>query len=289
MKTLDQFYSSFFFVLLLTSIGAIAHATPLLWMTDGSPVVFSDTQKLDPVMTPKTLLGSQAYEGSLDWTPSTGDTQLPVYRDSLVTLEAEWVLIKDDGFQSLVDENTLVTLQGMTDGKYFYEFMQDTQFWLPASIGNNVIAKGDGLLVSLGDLQQGRINASIDIRYIDANGNEKRYRSSSQSISELPLVPLINQIIQTHSDVVTHINLGAIEPESAWVNNKGVRTKATVDYLFSCVFTFRCTKQPVTEGVLRSIGKDLKQKGAYMNKQGTLTVTNENNEIIGTTEISLRD
>ena len=118
-------------------ISSLAFANPAsrLWMTDGSSVEFSDTHLLESVMTPEDLLGLHEYEGTLDWNPYFGDTVLPVWRNHYLSLESEWVVIRENGFTELVDENTEVVLQGMVDTKYFSEFQNSSAHWIPASVG----------------------------------------------------------------------------------------------------------------------------------------------------------
>lgn len=260
----------------------------LLWMTDGSPVVFKDTQKLESVLTPASILGQQPYEGAVDYLPAVGDTELLALQNHYVSLEAEWVLIKSDGFTSPVDSSTEVILQGMADTKFFSAFYENQGLWQPASIGNNVIAEGFGIKTTLGELANGEVNANLSIRYKDARGRQHEYKSNAQSISDLPLIEIINAVIDNNSDVITHINLGAIEDESAWVNLGSVRAIATLKALMSCAFMFTCQSQPLPEQVLFSIANFLIIKDAYMAESAEIIMTDSQGNQQGGATITIQ-
>lgn len=274
-------------ILLSLLLSSLCYADNLLWMTDGSPVEFSDTESLAPVMTPPFLLEPQPYEGALDYLPAFGNTELVANSNFYVSVEAEWVLVKPEGFTDLVDENTEVILQGMSDTKYFAAFLEHQDLWQPASIGNNVMAEGEGIKTTLGALARGEVNAEVTLSYSDVKGRLHTFTSNSQSLSTIPLVEFINQVIRTHSEVITHINLGAIEPESAWVNLEAVRTVATLKALFSCAIQFSCTHQPLPEQVLKQISLMLVKGKAYMKDVASLKVIHSSGEIKGEATITI--
>lgn len=274
-------------ILLSLLLSSFCYADNLLWMTDGSPVEFSDTESLAPVMTPPFLLEPQPYEGALDYLPAFGNTELVANSNFYVSVEAEWVLVKPEGFTDLVDENTEVILQGMSDTKYFAAFLEHQDLWQPASVGNNVIAAGEGIKTTLGALARGEVNAEVTLSYSDVKGRLHTFTSNSQSLSTIPLVEFINQVIRTHSEVITHINLGAIEPESAWVNLEAVRTVATLKALFSCAIQLSCTHQPLPEQVLKQISLMLAKGKAYMKDVASLKVIHSSGEIKGEATITI--
>jgi len=274
-------------ILFLLLLSNLSHADYLLWMTDGSPVEFSDTESLAPVMTPPSLLEPQPYEGALDYLPAIGDTELVADTRFFVSVEAEWVLIKPEGFSELVDENTEVVLQGMSDTKYFAAFLEHQDLWQPASIGNNVIAQGEGIKTTLGALARGEVNADVTLSYLDVRGRLHTFTSNSQSLATMPLIEFVNQVIRSHSEVITHINLGAIEAESAWVNLDAIRTVATLKALFSCAIRFSCSHQPLPEQVLKQISMLLVKGNAYMKDVARLEMIHSSGKIKGEATITI--
>lgn len=271
-------------------ISTLSFANPpaRLWMTDGSPVDFSDTHLLDSVMTPEDLLGSHAYEGALDWSPYVGDTVLPVWRDSYLSLESEWVLVREEGFTDYVDENTEVILQGMSDTKYFSEFQNSSSHWVPASVGNNVVAQGQGIKTTIGALLAGEVDATVTIEFKDRWGRKRTYYSKSTSIAEMPVIELINEVIRTQPVVLTHINLGAIEDHSAWVNDIKIQAAGLSKWLFKCGLTASCDSKPLMEGALSTMSELIVWKRQYMKKSGSMVVTDAGGNTVGQATISVR-
>jgi len=275
-------------VVWLVSTLSLSDQRNILWMTDGSSVEFSDTLILSSVMTPEDLLGSHEYEGSLDFNPYIGDTVFPVWRDSYLSLESEWVLIRENGFTELVDEDTEIVLQGMIDAKYFSEFQNSSSHWIPASIGNNVVAAGSGIKTTIGALLRGEVSALSSIEFKDRWGRKKTYYSKSESIADLPLIELLNEVIRNQSEVITHINLGAIEEHSAWVSDLKNQVPAAAKYLFKCGLTNSCDDKTLMEGALEVMSHMIVWKREYMNKSGQLIVTDGDGNTVGAARVSVQ-
>lgn len=84
----------------------------------------------------------------------------------------------------------------MIEGKYFREFLSDQTHWLPASVQNNVLGEGKGILTTVGEIVKGHINAQVRVEYIDNNGHMQNFQSSAQFLKDMPLVEIILDIVR---------------------------------------------------------------------------------------------
>lgn len=264
-------------VLLLCSSHAIAE----LWMTDGSTVIFEDTVKIEEAMAPEDIFGSQPYEGAVDTDVNLGDFTAPADDSFYVSVEAEWVVILPDNVVAPVTTSTPVKLQGMMDGKYFSAFLENQTNWIPASIGNNLIASGPGIETTLGDLITGNIAASIDIYYQDKSGKDRFFTSDSTSLANLQIIELINGVLNRYPNV-RYVNLGALESSSAFVNDEGIRTTAIVKSLAELPFSgLPLTIESLKQLTLKNISKIIINFRKYMKQDAVILVTDQHGNRVG--------
>src|SRR5712691_2638398 len=127
-------------------------ATARVWITDGSLPVYSDTTHLrtaHPV-----LAGLRTpYEGFIDSAVARGSVE--VARENagdVLFVEAEWCVEFPDGLPGAVSAETPIALQGLIEGKWMNRLL-GTRAWVPASIGNNVLAAGPGIRTTFGTLE----------------------------------------------------------------------------------------------------------------------------------------
>ncbi len=269
---------------LLFTIIAIASSKSMadtLWMSDGSTVEFQDTKKVAGVMIPDSSFGDQAYEGAVDHDAYFGTYQLPVDVSSYVSVEAEWGVFLPADFSGVADEHTKVILQGVIDTKFFSEFLKDQTLWLPASIGNNLIASGEGIETTLGALKRGEIDAVINVRYQDVEGRDQEFSSNSQSLENLPLIELVNGVLNIDSSV-NWVNLGAIEESSAFVNDKSIRTSAILRSIAELPLSgLPLCMDSIKLLTLKNISRHVINKGKYMAGGASMEVLDQNGDQVG--------
>ncbi len=252
-----------------------------MWMSDGSTVEFEDTIKLDGVLTPDNTLGSQSYEGAVDQNVFFGTYQLPVNASEYVSVEAEWAVLLPADFSGVADETTEVILQGMIDTKYFAQFLQNQLLWLPASVGNNLIASGPGINTTLGALQRGEVEAQIKLDYQDKYFRTQKFNSNSLSISGLPVVDLVNGALAIDSQISV-INFGAIEESSAFVNSEDIKALAISKSIIELPLSgLPLTVDSIKQLTLKNISRHVKYLGKYMVSDATIEVLDSNGEVIG--------
>ncbi len=270
----------------LLTITAISRAhADLLWMSDGSEVVFQDTVKITEASIPG---GGQSYEGAVDPVVIYGSYQLPIDQQAYVSTEAEWVLLLPDHHSGRIDSDTPVILQGMVDGKYFAQFKQDQTHWLPASLGNNLIASGTGISTTIAELSQGGLHAQIEVGYVDAAGKPQIFTSNSDSLTGLPLLNLVNGVLAREPDA-TAVNLGAIEPSSALVNDDGIRASAILKSIFELPFSgLPICLDSLKQLTLKNISEIVIKHQKYMNQEAYIRVSDGSGNEVGFGYLSLR-
>ncbi|GAA3936759.1 hypothetical protein [Litoribacillus peritrichatus] len=264
----------------LVSMSSVLSHADSLWMTDGSPVDFADTIKIEEAKTPESLLGGHVYEGAVDPLVVFGTYQLPVDESAYVSVEAEWVLILPDT-SGEIDLDTPVKLQGMIDGKYFAEFLENQTHWLPASIGNNLIASGPGIETTLRAILAGDVNATIELSYEDKWGLQQTFTSNSLSLAELPLLALVNGVLHRDGSV-QYVNLGAIESSSAFVNAESIRTVAILRSVLELPTSgLPLSLESLTQLTLKNISKVIVNHRKYMATYAEMKVTDASGNEIG--------
>jgi len=155
-----------------------------IWVTDGSPAPFSDVDILSAVH-PGPMGGNIPYKGAIDTAVAVGNVELSIASGDLFVPEAEWCVLFPEGAEHLlanpesIRPDTEVTMQGMIEGKWLNRLLGPLQ-WKAASIGNNLLALGPGIVTTLGAITGG-IEGEILITYNSASGG----RSQSASLADL--------------------------------------------------------------------------------------------------------
>jgi hypothetical protein len=171
-----------------------------IWMTDGSAAPFSDVTVL-PVFHPGMLGGEIPYKGALDESVPVGNTT--VSADSPADLfvpEAEWCICfpaEPGAFIADPDsltESTPIVMQGMIDGKWLNRFDEDLA-WKPASLGNNLLARGPGIPGTLGSLEAGGMRGEIRVQYARGAGLQT-YASTLDDLRGHNLLGLAGEVFR---------------------------------------------------------------------------------------------
>src|SRR6266478_2615599 len=154
-------------------------ATARVWITDGSLPVYSDTTHL--LTTHPVLAGMRTpYEGFID--PAVARGSLELARD-----DAEDVLF--------------------VEGKWMNRLL-GTRAWVPASIGNNVLAVGPGIRTTLGSLEDD-LGAQVRIEYESTRSGLREQVSRSADLGGHSLRGLVEEVIAL-GEPLDAINLGAL-------------------------------------------------------------------------------
>lgn len=202
--------------------------TMLAWISDGSPVSWSDTIKLDNVKTVD-ILGSilnQGYEGLLDYNVGIKELTIP-WQEGGMDAEAEWVLVFDQSLHEIdnISEDTHCSLEGMIEGKWMKPMLGKGQIeWGPASIGNNVMTLEGKIDIKLGNLVSKKEPFpmySIVVEFSTASGNLVTHTTSTIDLKKIPIVELVRAVKdKTPKDLdIRAINLGANGKNAAYVNH----------------------------------------------------------------------
>jgi hypothetical protein len=141
-----------------------------IWITDGSAAPFGDIAVL-PARHPGMQGGEIPYKGVLDESVPVGEAI--VYAegpaDCLVP-EAEWVICFPGGTDAFVADpdaltgSTPIVMQGLIEGKWLNRFDKDLA-WRPASLGNNLLARGPGIPGTLASLEEGGMQGRLAVQY----------------------------------------------------------------------------------------------------------------------------
>ena len=145
-----------------------------------------------------------------------------------------------------------------------------------------------GIKTTIGALLSGEVNATATIQFKDRWGRTKTYYTEAKAIADLPLIELLNEIIRSQSVVMTHINLGAIEDHSAWVNDLKNQAPAAAKYLLKCGLRNSCDEKSLMEGALGVMSHMIVWKREYMKKSGQLIVTDGENNTVGSATVSVQ-
>jgi hypothetical protein len=265
-------------ILLTTTImNTVCFAEEVLWLMDGSAVVFDDTVKIENIETPGMIpMLKDHYEGMFQEEFPIGAMDIEVESDDYPSAEAEWVLISPQGFPEDVTEDDSFILQGMIEGKYFGKFLKNQKKWGPASANNNLIAEGPGIETTFKDLKEGTVNSKMIVKYIDARGKKQVFTSDSDALKKVPVMALVREIVKRHpGKTITHINMGAIGTKSGFANDKKIMVKAALKSLFKKKgdgFKYK---------VLYEMSKEVKKKKKYVDSSVTISVFNEEKEEVG--------
>jgi hypothetical protein len=228
--------------------------TSRVWITDGSWPVFSDTTRLRAKH--PALFGLRTrYEGFVDPAVPRGAASVrPERDDDALYVEAEWVIEFPEGIArylaepGLVDAATEITVQGMIEGKWMNRLLGTTA-WRPASLGNNVIAAGPGLPMSVGALDWGE-GGSMRLSYRAAGGVLRTHEASIADLRGHNAVGLIREVLRAcarDGAGLDGINVGAVGERAAVVNERE-RFKAAA-HPFAHVAKTRLVTSVLDEGL----------------------------------------
>ena len=255
--------------------------TARVWITDGSWPVFSDTTRLR-AKHPALFSLRTRYEGFVDPAVPRGSGSVrPEREDDALYVEAEWVLEFPEGIEryladpGLVDAATEITVQGMIEGKWMNRLLGTTA-WRPASLGNNVIAAGPGLVTSVGALDWGE-GGSMRLSYRSAGGALRTHEASVADLRGHNAVGLIREVLRAcarDGSGLDGINLGAVGERAAVVNERE-RFKSAAHPLA------HVAKERLVQGVL--------DEGQAVPPGGTasIVVVNASGKLVGRGELAL--
>jgi hypothetical protein len=211
-------------------MSAAPDAIRKVWITDGSLVPFDDVVHLSA--THRSFFGLKApYKGMLDDRVPTGATVLSRSRpDDQFLPEAEWCLLVPGGLGPYLQEpetltlSTPVLMQGLIEGKWVNRLL-GTRHWETATIGNNLLAAGDGISTTIGAIELGAVG-EVTVRYhTGSRGAQKArvQRATLADVREQNLLGLVRAVLihcrETHQ-VIDAINLGAMGPNAAVFNDR---------------------------------------------------------------------
>ena len=227
--------------------------TSRVWITDGSWPVFSDTTRLR-AKHPALFSLRTRYEGFVDPAVPRGAASVRAERhDDALYLEAEWAIEFRDGIDQfvadpgLVDAATEITVQGMIEGKWMNRLLGTTA-WRPASLGNNLIAAGPGMPMTVGALDWGE-GGSIRLSYRRATGELHAHEAWIGNLRGHNAIGLIREVLRASAGGggLDAINLGAVGERAAVVNERE-RFKAAA-HPFAHVAKERLVRAAIDEGL----------------------------------------
>ena len=228
--------------------------TSRVWITDGSWPVFSDTTRLR-AKHPALFSLRTRYEGFVDPAVPRGTASVRAERaDDALYLEAEWVLELRDGIDryladpGLVDAATEITVQGMIEGKWMNRLLGTTA-WRPASLGNNLIAAGSGMPMTVGALDWGE-GGSMRLSYRRAGGELHVHEAWLGDLRGHNTIGLIREVLRASARAgggLDAIDLGAVGERAAVVNERA-RFKAAA-HPFAHVAKERLVRAAIDENL----------------------------------------
>lgn len=199
-----------------------------VWISDGSPVPFTDLDQL-PVSHPTAFGVAARYKGTIDPLVPVGLTTVRAMQaDDCFVPEAEWCITFPGGIESYVREpgrvspETPVRLQGMIEGKWLNRLIGTTE-WGPSSLGNNLLAVGPGIITSLGALDQDAEGEIIITYPLPDNGAERRrvQRTSIADLHDQNILDLVRAVLRRcgeNGHGIDWIDLSAMGMDAAVVN-----------------------------------------------------------------------
>jgi len=205
------------------------------YLTDGSSIQWKDTEK---------STGPDGYEFLFDDEGPDGKGvpvgQIKLDQTKRPTLEAEWIIYFPEGMPSpkQIESSTRVCLTGMAETKYMTLFIEAVKqgeiLWGPMSLKNDVIAKGDCILTTIGDIAGGLVKAEVVIKETTESGEILEWRNHARSLVNENLVSYLKELSQ-HSRMqhnhIDFVNLGATDKRSAVVNNTSRRIMGIIKSL----------------------------------------------------------
>jgi len=191
-----------------------------IWITDGSPPVFSDTERLQ--VSHRGLFGLPIrYEGFVDPDVPIGTAEVVGDRpDDVLFAEAEWCVLLDHP-SAEPEDATPIVLQGLIEGKWMNRLL-GTRQWQPASIANNVLAAGPGIRTTLAALEQG-LAGETGVEYELAGGRRQVHVTTLADVRGENVPELVREVVRltaSRGEALDAIDLGAMGEQAAVVNER---------------------------------------------------------------------
>ncbi len=198
-----------------------------IWLSDGSGAPFSDLYQL-PVTHAGLLGPAIPYKGTLDARVPVGTAFIEGAGDDALFAEAEWCITfpaaspMDFDDPQHLNPTTPVVLQGLIEGKWLSRLGRSLEF-RPASIGNNLLAEGPGIVTTLGAIEAGELG-DILVSYQYAHDGQALTRTQRSTLADLHgqnILALV-QAVLTHcrdtQQVIDWIDCSAMGTAAAIVN-----------------------------------------------------------------------
>lgn len=217
----------------------------IAWISDGSPVMWRDTIKLEGIrkVAPLGLKLNQNYEGLVDNGVGINQLSIPWQKNGL-DAEAEWVLVFEQPLHEInnISADTTCWLEGMIEGKWMRPMVAEGEIdWGPASIGNNVMTLERNIHIKLGNLDS-KIEPfpqySIIVEFITAAGEHVTHRTSTQDLKGIPVIELV-QAVKDNTPPgmnIQAVNLGANGKKAAYVNHSLKKIASIIESWPSLIF-----------------------------------------------------
>jgi hypothetical protein len=205
------------------------------YLTDGSPIRWADTKRF------------KCYEFLFE------SEDVPVGERILKqieypTLEAEWIIYFPEGMppEDQIDSSTRVCLTGMAEAKRMTgislteAYNKGEMSWSKMSLRNDVIAKGDCILTTIGEIAGGGIQAEVVIKEVTESGKQLVWENHARSLENKDLVDYLKHLsrdARSQDHPVAFVNLGATDKNSALVNDTFRRVKSFLKGLPTSLFS----------------------------------------------------
>lgn len=210
-------------------MGTAATHSPLrIWITDGSPIPFSDVERVDAEH--RGMLGLRMpYKGRIDPAVPVGAAALLAERaDDALVGEAEWAVLFPDGIERFLadpdrlEADTALVLQGLIEGKWLNRLLATTA-WSPASLGNNLLARGPGIRTTLREIEAGAAG-EVRVEHAYRRDGEVLTHVQTATLADLRgqnVAGLLRAVLSQCRDTgqaLDAIDLGAVGPRAAIVS-----------------------------------------------------------------------
>lgn len=209
------------------------------YLTDGSPIQWGDTGKFQWEDAGKSTRHDR-YEFLVDDGP--GGNGVPVGNISLdqtqcPTLEAEWIIYFPDGmpYWEKISPLTHVWLTGMAETKYMTGISLTEQYkkgempWKAMSLRNNVIAKGECIETTIGDIDEGRVNGEVIVNEVTVSDERLEWKNHAATLCNKNIVEYLKYLAKCSREEhkgIDFVNLGATDERCALVWDKSRQKRA---------------------------------------------------------------
>ncbi|MDK2972229.1 MAG: hypothetical protein PWP23_1984 [Candidatus Sumerlaeota bacterium] len=286
-----------------------------IWITDSSMIEWNDTVKLDvcfprwrwPQVVAESLGADidEHYEGIVDPAIAVGGLHL-TWREGGLDGEAEWVVLFDRPLAAFdaIGPNTPCVLQGMIEGKWIAPLAAKGEVaWVPATVGNNLVARGRGIATTLGGIQQGDDGVGRSVVMVNfpmAAGGNRVHHAYGGDLMKLPIVEIVESVwrwARENGNVeIRGVNFGANGEMSAYAvdqDRQGQHLRHAFLPKFFSKLRELCPQETlqVVNDVRAAMFQEVLDKGEYARPDATmlLTVTDGKGWLAGEGAILLAD